>query len=151
MEQQKYQIIKPVYVKTKKRVGCGPSSGFGKTCGKGMNGQKVRSGYKYRAWFEGGQMPLQRRVPKRGFNNLFKKEFQIINLSSLENLDVTELNPETLMEKGLVKSEDKLIKILGKGEIKKAFNIEADAFSKSAIEKIQAAGGKISIRKKNNN
>ena len=151
MEQQKYQIVKPVYVKTRKRVGCGPSSGYGKTCGKGMNGQKCRSGYKYRAWFEGGQMPLQRRVPKRGFNNLFKKEFQIVNLTNLENLDINEINPETLMAKGLIKNENKLIKILGKGELKKALQIEADAFSKAAIEKIQAAGGEISIRKINNN
>ena len=147
MEQQNYQIIKPVYKKRRKRVGCGPSSGNGKTCGRGMNGQKCRSGSTRRAWFEGGQMPLQRRVPKRGFNNFSKKEYQIINVSIFEKLDLNDVNPDILKDKGIIKSSKKRVKVLGNGTLNKKVNIAADSFSKTAIEKIKKAGGDISIRK----
>ncbi len=146
---EKYTIIKPDSIKKRKRVGTGPSAGGGKTCGRGMNGQLSRSGSKKRPWFEGGQMPLQRRVPKRGFNNIFRKNFQVVNLSDLEKFDVAEITPEFLKEKGLVDKSDKLIKILGNGEISRAVKITADAFSLSASEKIKNAGGEAVGRSNN--
>ena len=144
--EQTYQLKKPSSIKRRKRVGCGPSSGSGKTCGRGMNGQMCRSGSKKRAWFEGGQMPLQRRVPKRGFNNIHKKEYQLINLSDIERCSIKDANPEVLLEKGLIKDINKLIKVLGKGEITSSVKIVADSFSSSAAEKIKKAGGEAIIR-----
>ncbi len=143
---ERYELKKPEYIKDRKRVGNGRGSGSGKTCGRGQDGQKSRSGSSRRPWFEGGQMPLQRRVPKRGFNNIFKKQFQLVNVSQLEKLSDAEINPEILQKKGLVKNSQKPVKILGNGEITKGIKVTADAFSQSAIEKIKKAGGDTSVR-----
>jgi large subunit ribosomal protein L15 len=148
---EKYSLIKPMSYKTKKRVGRGPGSGMGKTSTRGQKGQMSRSGSKRRAWFEGGQMPLQRRVPKRGFNNIFKKEYQLINLEQLQKVHTQELNPETMKKLGLVKSSKKAIKILGNGTIDSAITVVADAFSKNAKEKIEKANGKAELRTKKTN
>lgn len=129
------------------RVGRGIGSGLGKTCGKGHKGQKTRSGdRRLPSWFEGGQTPLHKRIPKRGFRSPFKEQYSVINLKTLENIfnPGDEINPETLFQKGLLKKGRKL-KILAFGEIKKPLNIKAHAFSKSAIEKITAAGGSCEI------
>jgi large subunit ribosomal protein L15 len=129
----------------KKRVGRGPGSGLGKTSGRGNKGQKSRSGYSGMRGFEGGQMPLHRRLPKRGFTNLFKREWAEVNLADLEKMfDAgATVTPESLVERGLIrKSLQKSVVILGQGELKKALNISAHRFSKSAREKIEAAGGK---------
>jgi large subunit ribosomal protein L15 len=136
-----YTLKKPASIKRKKRVGIGPSSGHGKTSCKGHKGQMARSGAKHRAWFEGGQMPLQRRIPKRGFNNIFKVYYQIVNVSQLDKIDVSEITPEILVKSGLIDSVCEPVKILGNGEISKGKKITADAFSASAIEKIKKAGG----------
>ena len=124
----------------KKRVGRGPGSGIGKTSGRGEKGQKSRTGYSSRPGFEGGQMPLIRRVPKRGFTNIWKTEYSVVNLSQLAELD-GEVNPEVMLEHGLVRSGKK-VKVLGDGEIGKALTVVANKFSKSAREKIEAAGGR---------
>jgi large subunit ribosomal protein L15 len=142
-----YKIKKPDSIKKRKRVGRGMSSGCGKTSSRGMNGQRARSGSVKRPWFEGGQMPLYRRVPKRGFNNYFKKYFQLVNVSSLEKLSESEINAEVLLKNGLISELSEPVKILGNGEIKKAVNVIAEKFSKSAKSKIEKAGGKI-IEKK---
>jgi large subunit ribosomal protein L15 len=125
---------------SKKRVGRGPGSGLGKTAGRGEKGQKSRTGYSSRPGFEGGQMPLIRRVPKRGFTNIWKSEYAVVNLSQLADLD-GDVTPETLVEHGLVRSGRK-VKVLGDGEIGKALHVVASKFSKSAREKIEAAGGR---------
>lgn len=130
----------------KKRVGRGPGSGLGKTSGRGNKGQKSRSGYSGKRGFEGGQMPLHRRLPKRGFTNIFKREWAEVNLADLEKMfDAgTAVTPEALVEKGLVrKSKQKAIVILGQGEIKKSLTVSAHRFSATAKQKIEAAGGKI--------
>jgi large subunit ribosomal protein L15 len=124
----------------KKRVGRGPGSGIGKTSGRGEKGQKSRTGYSSRPGFEGGQMPLIRRVPKRGFTNIWKTEYSVVNLSQLAELE-GEITPEVLLEQGLVRSGKK-VKVLGDGEIGKALTVVANKFSKSAREKIEAAGGR---------
>ncbi len=126
----------------RKRIGRGPGSGIGKTSGRGEKGQKSRSGYSRRDGFEGGQMPLIRRVPKRGFTNIFKTEYAVVNLSQLAELegDIGDITPETLVGAGLVRS-GKLVKVLGDGEIGKALKVTANKFSKSARAKIEAAGG----------
>jgi large subunit ribosomal protein L15 len=131
-------------VRNTKRLGRGPGSGWGTTGGRGMNGQKSRSGSKHHPWFEGGQMPLQRRAPKRGFSNKrFRQEIQIVNLQELNLLeDVKVVNAETLKEFGLIKKLNKPVKILAYGEMTKAMEITADAFSETAKEKIEKAGGK---------
>jgi large subunit ribosomal protein L15 len=132
--------------KSKKRVGRGSGSGHGKTATRGMNGQLSRSGAKKRAWFEGGQMPLSRRIPKFGFTNIFKVNYQVVNIQDLQKLaDSKEkiVNTEILKKYGLVKKEDKPVKILGSGEIKAKLQVEANAFSKSAQLKIESAGGSI--------
>ena len=125
---------------SKKRVGRGPGSGLGKTAGRGEKGQKSRTGYSGRPGFEGGQMPLVRRVPKRGFTNIWKTEYAVVNLSQLAELE-GEVTPEVLVERGLVRSGKK-VKVLGDGEIGKALTVVASKFSKSAREKIEAAGGR---------
>jgi len=125
---------------SKKRVGRGPGSGIGKTSGRGEKGQKSRTGYSSRPGFEGGQMPLIRRVPKRGFTNIWKTEYAVVNLSQLAELE-GEVTPEVLVERGLVRSGKK-VKVLGDGEIGKALTVVANKFSKSAREKIEAAGGR---------
>lgn len=137
-----YSLKKPSSYKRRKRIGCGNSSGHGKTSGKGNKGQKARSGVSLRPGFEGGQMPLQRRIPKRGFTNNFRNEFQIVNVSQLEKIQGSDINAEVLKKSGLVKSAVSAIKIIGNGSVSKAFNVTVDAFSASAKEKIEKAGGK---------
>ena len=128
--------------KTSKRKGKGKGTGLGKTAGRGHKGAGQRSGNKRRPWFEGGQMPLARRLPKRGFtNHIFKKEFQIVNLKDLTDLKVKNIDPEVLMAKGKIKTLNKQLKILGIGEIETPLNLKAHAFSQSAREKIKKAGG----------
>jgi large subunit ribosomal protein L15 len=135
--------------KNRKRVGRGEGSGHGGQATRGMNGQMSRSGSKHKAWFEGGQMPLQRRVPKFGFTNIFKIEYQVVNLNSLQRLvdekriSDQNLNAAELKKLGLVSSSKKPIKVLGKGDIKSKINLEVTDFSKSAQQKIEAAGGSI--------
>jgi len=135
--------------KVRKRVGRGEGSGRGGTSTRGMNGQLSRSGAKRKAWFEGGQMPLQRRVPKFGFTNIFKVYYQVVNVNSLQRVaDEKKLNEEilnanSLKKLGLIKSLKKPIKVLGKGELKAKVNLEVDSFSIKAKEKIEAAGGSV--------
>ena len=130
-----------------KRKGRGPGSGNGKTAGKGHKGQKARSGGGVRPGFEGGQMPLQRRVPKRGFNNIFAKEYQIINVSALEVFDDGAVVDATAMaDKGIVKCACVPVKVLGNGELTKKLTVIAAAFSASASEKIQNAGGTVEVK-----
>ena len=131
----------------RKRVGRGTGSGWGKTAGKGNKGQNARSGGGVRPGFEGGQMPLQRRVPKRGFNNIFATKYAIINLSDLEKFeDGSEVNAETLLKAKVIKKVYDGVKVLGDGEITKKLNVTAAKFSKSAKEKIEKAGGKAEVR-----
>lgn len=132
---------------TKKRVGRGIGSGLGKTSGKGAKGQKARSGGKIRRGFEGGQTPLYRRIPKRGFTNHFAKEYALVNISDLEKFDndsVVDL--KVLIEKGIIKDELSGLKILGNGNLTKKLTVVASKFSKSAQEKIEAVGGKIEVK-----
>ena len=129
---------------SKKRVGRGQGSGWGKDAGRGENGYHSRSGSKHRPWFEGGQMPLYRRLPKRGFSNyIFKKEFQLVNLADIEKLNVDTVDPNVLVENGLVKYALRPIRILGDGDFTKKMNVSANAFSASAKEKIEKAGGSV--------
>jgi len=131
-----------------KRLGCGESSGHGKTSGKGHKGQKARSGGSIRLGFEGGQMPLIRRLPKRGFNNkAFKTVYAIVNTSTLNELfeDGAAVNEATLLEKGLIRGIYDGVKILGTGALTKKLNVKADRISASAAEKIQNAGGSIEV------
>lgn len=128
--------------KQRKRVGRGPGSGYGKTAGRGTKGQKSISGFSQKRGFEGGQMPLHRRVPKRGFINIFKEEYTIINLDRLASLKKKELTPQDLAEAGVIKKTTEKIKILGRGELKAAKTIHAHKFSASARKKIEEAGGK---------
>jgi len=128
--------------KNRRRVGRGPGSGRGKTSGRGSKGQLSRSGYSRRLSFEGGQMPLSRRVPKRGFTNIFKKEFSEVNLDRLENIQKKTIKPRDLKEAGILKKESIPVKVLGRGNISSAKTIHAHKFSQSAQKKIEAAGGK---------
>ncbi|PJA29479.1 MAG: 50S ribosomal protein L15 [candidate division Zixibacteria bacterium CG_4_9_14_3_um_filter_46_8] len=132
-------------VKSRKRLGRGPGSGTGKTSGKGHKGQKARSGYKFKAYSEGGQMPLQRRLPKRGFVNIFKTEFQPVNLEALSQLEGNTIKLADIYEAGLASKKNRPVKILGQGDISRAINVSAHAFSKTAIQKIEAAGGKVEV------
>lgn len=129
----------------KKRLGRGPGSGLGKTAGRGNKGQKSRSGYSAKLAFEGGQMPLQRRLPKRGFTNIFKKEWIEISLSALERSFEAneEVTPELLHERGLIKKAKRDVVVLGTGEVSKALRVSAHRFTKSAKEKIERAGGTV--------
>jgi len=131
--------------KKPKRIGRGPGSGHGKTATKGHKGQKARAGGGVRPGFEGGQMPLQRRIPKRGFHNKFSKEYAIVNIQDLAVLNTDAVDPGVLIESGVLKSLKDGLKILGEGEIKKPMTVKAHAFSKSAIEKIKAAGGSAEV------
>ena len=141
--------IKPAPGSThkKKRVGRGPGSGLGKTAGRGHKGQKSRSGYSSRPGFEGGQMPLQRRLPKRGFTNIFKKEWIEISLAKIEEFFNAgdEVTPEVLHERGLIKKAKHDLVILGNGDISKGLNISAHRFTKTAKEKIEKAGGSATL------
>lgn len=144
MKLNELQIPKEVTTKSTKRRGRGPATGQGCTSGRGHKGQRSRSGGGVRRGFEGGQMPLSRRVPKRGFFNLFRTTYEIINLSDIADRDLEgEITPEVLKTAGLIKKSTKKVKILGTGEIAKVLNIKAHAFSKSAREKIEKAGGSI--------
>jgi len=128
-----------------KRIGRGVGSGHGKTATKGHKGQKARSGGVKGPGFEGGQMPLQRRLPKRGFTNIFKKAYAEVNLRDLAGMTGT-VTPESMAEQGLVKKRDvKAVKVLGVGDVKAAITVRAHKFSKSAMDKIQAAGGKAEV------
>ncbi|MCF7885563.1 MAG: 50S ribosomal protein L15 [Candidatus Marinimicrobia bacterium] len=129
----------------KKRVGRGNGSGYGTTCGRGSKGYRARSGSKRRPWYEGGTMPLYRRVPKVGFTNIFRKEYQPINIKRINSISEDEITPEVLVENNIIKSEDVLYKILGEGEIEASKTVVAPAFSKSAKKKIEEAGGKAEI------
>jgi len=129
------------------RKGRGIGSGLGKTGGRGHKGQKARSGGGKGPYFEGGQTPLQRRLPKRGFTNIFKKEYVVLNVSELDKRFAagTVVTPELLVESGLVKNVKDGIRILGNGEISKALTVKAQGFSKTAVEKITAAGGQVEV------
>lgn len=129
----------------RKRIGRGPGSGTGKTSGRGHKGQKARSGASIPAGFEGGQMPLQRRVPKTGFTPLNRVEFQVVNVRTLDEMDAEEITPEVLKGKGLIGSLKEPLKILGDGELTRAVQVSAHAFSASARRKIEAAGGSASV------
>jgi len=134
--------------KNRKRIGRGEGSGHGGTATKGMNGQMSRSGANHKAWFEGGQMPLQRRIPKFGFTNIFKIYSQVINVDLLEK-NAAKLNgvvnPQSLKNAGLISSVKQPVKILGTGELKSVFHVEVNAISQSAKEKIEAVGGSIKL------
>lgn len=133
--------------KAVKRIGRGPASGQGKTAGKGHKGQKARAGRGMRPGFEGGQMPLQRRIPKRGFNNIFAKEIAAVSVSALDKAfeDGAVVDVNALIEKGLVKKALDGVKILGNGEISKKLTVKVNAYSDSAKQKIEAAGGKAEV------
>ena len=132
--------------KKRKRIGRGEASGRGKTAGKGNKGQRARSGPKSSRGYEGGQMPLQRRVPKRGFKNIFKKEYEVLNVDSLNVFEQgTEVTPEVLGQAGIVKLNREGIKILGNGQISVGLTVKAHRFSASAREKIEKAGGKTEV------
>lgn len=133
-------------VKNNKRRGCGPGSGHGKTACKGHKGQKARSGGSIPPWFEGGQMPLQRRIPKRGFTNIARVPFQPVNLGSLDRFEKGDkVNRGTLIEAGLIKKSSLPVKILGRGELKIALDVEVDGVSRAAAKAILDAGGSISL------
>ncbi len=131
--------------RSRKRVGRGQGSGTGKTAGRGQKGQNSRSGGGVSAGFEGGQMPLQRRIPKRGFSNRNRVEYQVVNVRDLARLDVSDVTPQDLRAGGLIRSLRLPVKILGVGEVDRALNVRAHAFSGSARAKIEAAGGSVSV------
>jgi large subunit ribosomal protein L15 len=130
----------------RKVVGRGPGSGHGQTSGRGEKGQKARSGGGSQPWFEGGQLPLHRRVPKRGFVNIFRKEYAILNVKDLERFEAgTAVTPAALAEAGLVRTASAPVKILGQGALSKALTVSAHGFSKGAAAKIRAAGGSLEV------
>jgi large subunit ribosomal protein L15 len=131
--------------KNRRRVGRGPGSGRGKTSGRGTKGQTSISGYSRKRGFEGGQMPLHRRLPKRGFTNIFRKEYSEVNLDKLEKITKKEVKLKDLVEAGIIKKESESVKILGRGNISSSKTIHAHKFSRSALEKIEKAGGKAVI------
>jgi len=145
----KLSFLKPTKGATsnRKRVGRGHGSGLGRTAGRGEKGYHSRSGSKHRPWFEGGQMPLHRRLPKRGFSNyLFRKQYQIVNLRDIDTLNTDEVDSKKLFDNGLISSSLQPVKVLGDGELKKAIKIKATSFSKSAVSKIEKAGGAVEIQ-----
>ena len=127
--------------KLRKRIGRGMGSGHGKTATRGSKGQRAGTGFGQKRGFEGGQMPLHRRLPKRGFTNIFKEDYAIVNLGRIEKLEGDAFNMERLMELGVIKKQGKGLKILGTGQLTRKITVEAHQFSKSAVEKIQKAGG----------
>jgi large subunit ribosomal protein L15 len=131
--------------KRRKYLGRGPSSGHGKTSTRGSKGQTSRAGRDFYLGFEGGQTPLIRRIPKRGFTNKFKKEYQIVNLSDLNRIKESTITPQLLEEKGIIKDKQKKVKVLGDGSIQNPISVAAHAFSKRALDQIQKAGGKIEV------
>jgi len=135
--------------KPKRRLGLGPGSGRGRTAGRGHKGQKSRSGYSRKRAFEGGQMPLVRRLPKRGFTNIFRREYSEVNVGRLEALaGEGEITPELLLDRGVISKPRDGVKILGMGELKSAVTVRAHAFSETAKRKIKAAGGKVEVIEK---
>ena len=145
----KLHELSPAFGSTKesKRIGRGHGSGNGKTAGKGHKGQKARAGHGMQIGFEGGQMPLQRRVPKRGFNNIFAEEWVAINVSALEVFeDGAVVDAAALKDKGIIKKADLPVKVLGNGKLTKKLTVNLDAFSAAAAEKIGAAGGKAEVK-----
>lgn len=141
--------LKPVEnsKKTSRRVGRGAGSGTGKTCGRGHKGQRSRSGSRRKRGFQGGQMPLHRRLPKFGFTNIFRKEYQTVNVEDLARCEPGEVTGETMVRTGLIKNTRTPVKVLGGGDLNKTLTVKAEAFSKSAIAKIEAAGGKAEVIK----
>ena len=132
---------------SKKRPGRGNGSGLGRTAGRGEKGYHARSGSKNRSWFEGGQMPIHRRLPKRGFSNsLFRKTYQVVNIQAINELGLETVDAQILQEKGLVRSALQPIKILGDGNIENSVKVTASCFSKSAKEKIEKAGGSVEVQ-----
>jgi large subunit ribosomal protein L15 len=130
---------------SKKRIGRGMGSGLGKTSGRGHKGQHAGTGFSQKRGFEGGQMPLHRRLPKRGFKNIFKKQYAIVNLGRLEKLEGDHFTPDSLQELGIVHKLGDGLKVLGSGQLTRGIRVEAHLFSKSALEKIQAAGGTATV------
>lgn len=144
----KMHELAPAFGSTKeaKRIGRGHGSGNGKTAGKGHKGQKARAGHGMRPGFEGGQMPLQRRIPKRGFNNIFAEEWAAINLSALEVFeDGATVDAQVLADKGIIKKANLPVKVLGNGKLTKKLTVKLNAFSASAAEKINSVGGKAEV------
>jgi large subunit ribosomal protein L15 len=132
--------------KNRKRLGCGSGTGQGGTAGRGHKGQKSRSGSSIPAWFEGGQMPLQRRIPKRGFTNIFRVERQIVNVRNLDRFEANaEVNVEALLDKGIIKNLKRPVKLLGEGELNKPLKVIVHACSKKAKEIVEKAGGEVQI------
>ncbi|MGD8412807.1 MAG: 50S ribosomal protein L15 [Candidatus Latescibacterota bacterium] len=132
--------------KSRKRLGCGPGSGHGKTACRGHKGQGARSGAKTHPWFEGGQMPLQRRVPKRGFTNIFRVQRQVVNIRDLDRFEANaEVNAEALLDKGIIKNLKRPVKLLGEGELNKPLKVIVHACSKKAKEIVEKAGGEVQI------
>jgi len=131
--------------KDRKRVGRGPGSGWGKTAGRGSKGQLQGSGYSRKRGFEGGQMPLARRIPKRGFTNIFRDEAAVVNLDRLAKLRKEEIGPKEMAAHGLIKKETERVKVLGRGDLASAKTVRAHEFSGSAVKKIEAKGGKALI------
>ncbi|MBN1827412.1 MAG: 50S ribosomal protein L15 [Candidatus Eisenbacteria bacterium] len=135
-------------VRPRKRIGRGPGSGTGKTSGKGHKGQNARSGGGVQPWFEGGQMPLQRRVPKRGFKNPFRKTYQIVNIQDLARCEGADrIDPDVMAENGLIRNPVAPVKLLGNGEVSGAYQVTVHAASAQAIQKIEAAGGRVTVAK----
>jgi len=131
----------------RKRLGRGHGTGHGKTSGRGHKGFKARSGSGVKPGFEGGQMPLQRRLPKRGFNNIFRKEYAVVNVKDLEKLETgSTVDRQALLDAGMIKKRFSMVKVLGDGEISKSLTIAVDKISKTARQKIESAGGKIEIK-----
>ena len=128
--------------KTRRRVGRGPGSGRGKTSGRGTKGQTSISGYSSKRGFEGGQMPLHRRLPKRGFTNIFRKEYREVNLEKIEKITKKEVKLKDLKTAGIIKKESEAVKVLGRGDISSSKTVHAHKFSRSALKKIEKAGGK---------
>ena len=132
--------------KKRKRIGCGPGSGHGKTSTRGHKGTQARTGNTKNAWYEGGQMPLQRRLPKRGFTNIFRVGYQVINLSDLDRFDANAtVDIEALIDKGLVRNLKSPVKLLGDGELNKALTIKVHAVSKKAKEAVEKVGGQVNL------
>jgi large subunit ribosomal protein L15 len=129
----------------KKRVGRGMGSGMGKTSTRGHKGQRSRSGSRMMRGFEGGQMPLHRRLPKRGFTNIFREEYAVVNVERLASLGESTITPEVLKKAGIIKRAEQLVKVLGDGELSSPLTVHAHKFSKSAQEKITKAGGKVEV------
>lgn len=141
-----HNLVVPRGMRKKKKIlGRGSSSGHGKTSTRGSKGQTSRSGRDFYPGFEGGQTPLIRRIPKRGFRSKFRKEYQLVNLESLSKLNESNVTPVLLEERGLIKDKDRLVKVLGEGEIKVPLVVEAHAFSKNAKAKLEKAGGKAEV------